>query len=122
MLRRALQIGYSLRNLWGKRTLEALFGLQQEPIHVAPGPAFAGLDGPHDRVLGPTEVFGRMLVPGAVAAAHVTAVKAHAEVDPGVAGLEALLSTIRVRTDVADRIEVRTLLRHGILLSCDEIC
>ena len=69
------------------------------------------------------EVLGCVPVLRTVTAAHVTAMQAHAQVNPGVAGLQALFTALCVGADVADRIEVRALLRHGVLRpsGCEEI-
>jgi hypothetical protein len=47
-----------------------------------------------------------VLVLRRVAAADVPASEAEAQVDPGVAGFEALFATARVRLDVVDLVEV----------------
>ncbi|CAA9259620.1 MAG: hypothetical protein AVDCRST_MAG93-2129 [uncultured Chloroflexia bacterium] len=50
-------------------------------------------------MLGCTEVFGGVLVLRRVAAAHMAAAQAHAQVNPGVAQLEALLAAVPARGD-----------------------
>jgi hypothetical protein len=66
-------------------------------VNEAPAPVFAGLEGAHDRVLGAVEMLGGVLVLGRVAAADVAALHAQAEVDPGVAHLQALFAALGVR-------------------------
>ena len=61
------------------------------------------------------EMFGRVPILRAVAAADVPTVQAHPKVNPGITGLQALFAALRVWGDVANRIEARTLLRHGVL-------
>ena len=58
-----------------------------------------------------------MLVLRTVTAPHVTTVKAHAQVNPGIAHLQTLLAALRIGTNVANRVEVCTLLRHDVLRS-----
>jgi hypothetical protein len=65
-------------------------------VHIAPYPALSGLDGANQRVRGFVEVFGGMLVFGGIAAAHVTAAQAQAQVDPGIANLHAVLANVLV--------------------------
>jgi len=43
------------------------------------------------------KVFGGVFVLGRVAAAHIAADKAHAQVDPGIAGLHAVLTNMLSR-------------------------
>lgn len=88
-----------------------------EFVDITPRPAFARLDRLHDRMLRRVEMLGRVLVLRTVTAANVTTVKTHAQVNPGIASLQALFTTLRVGADVADRVEVCTLLRHGVLRS-----
>ena len=45
----------------------------------------------------------------------MTAVQAHAQVNPGIADLQALFAAFGVGLDIADRIEMCTLLRHDAL-------
>ena len=79
-------------------------------------------DRSHDRVLRRVEMLGGVLVLRTVTAAHVTTVQAHAQVNPGVASLQTLFTALCVGADVADRIEVCTLLSHGVLRpsECEE--
>src|SRR5579883_1097944 len=61
-------------------------------------------------------VLGGVLVGRAVAASHVAAGAAQAQVHPARSGLEALLAPARARRHVADRIEMGAFLCHGGLL------
>jgi hypothetical protein len=55
-------------------------------------------------MIGLVEVGGRVLVLGAVAAAHVTATQTQAKVHPGIATLQAFLATSRASGDFLDLI------------------
>ena len=59
----------------------------------------------------PLRVLGGMLVLRRVAAAHVAARHAQAQVHPGVPRLQAVLAAAAVRGDVADLVEMRA--GHG---------
>lgn len=63
------------------------------------------------------KVLGRVFVLGTVAAANVAAVQTHAQMNPSVAGFQALFTALGVGPDVANRIEVHALLSHRILQS-----
>ena len=58
------------------------------------------------------EMLGRVFVFRAVTTAHMATVQAHTQVDPGVANLQALFTTLSVWADVADCVEMRALLHH----------
>ncbi len=77
-------------------TLNLGLGVEQLFVHVAPLPAFAGLDGLHDRVLGGVEMFGGVLVFRGIAAAHFSAFQAEPQVHPGVADFEAFFAALGV--------------------------
>jgi hypothetical protein len=66
-------------------------------VHVAPDPIFTRLDGLHHGVLGGVKVLGGVLILGGIAAAHVAAFQAGAQVDPGIAHLEAFLASFGAR-------------------------
>jgi hypothetical protein len=66
--------------------------LQEDLVHVAPLPAFSGLEGAHDGMLGLMEMLGGVLVLGGIAAAHVPTDETFPQVDPGVADFEAFLA------------------------------
>ena len=67
-------------------------------VYVAPSPVLARLEGLHDGVLGLMEVLGGVLVLGGIAAAHVAADEAFAQVHPGVAHLQAFLAAFAARS------------------------
>jgi hypothetical protein len=81
-------------------------------IDVAPAPLFAGFDGAHDWMPGLVEMFGGVFIFRGVAAAYVSADQTHAEVDPTVAGFEALFAALGMGMDVLDLIEVGTCGSH----------
>jgi hypothetical protein len=56
-------------------------------VYVAPFPIFSRLKRLYDRMVGGVEVLGRVLVLGIVAAAHVPASEAQAQMHPRVPGL-----------------------------------
>jgi hypothetical protein len=64
------------------------------------------------------EVLGSVFVLGTVAAADVAAVETHAQMNPSLAALQALLTARSVRPDVSNRIKVRALLSHLMLQTC----
>src|SRR5713226_606811 len=94
--------------------------LHPQLVDVAPDPVFAGLVRPDQRVLGSVEVLRGMPVLRLVAAADMAAAQAQSQVDPGVAGLQALLAAIGVRGDVSDLVQVRALDRHLTPSALDE--
>jgi hypothetical protein len=53
-----------------------------------------------------------VLVLRTVAAADVAALQAHAQVYPGIVGLEAFFATVGARLHVADLVQVRAFCRH----------
>jgi hypothetical protein len=64
--------------------------LRKCTVHVAPGPPLAGLGRGDNRMAGRAEVAGGVFVLGVVAAAHVAAGLAHAQMHPLVALSHAL--------------------------------
>jgi hypothetical protein len=91
--------------------------LDEELVHVAPAPILAGLEAPHDGVLGLVKVFGRVLTGRVVAAPDVTALLAQPEVDPATAGGKTLLATgRRPGLNAAHLGEVRATDWHGSAL------
>ena len=92
-----------------------LIKLEHHLIDVAPTPGLAGLEGGDDRVLRTMEVLGRVLVLRVVAAAYVPALHAEPQVDPYVAGLQAILAAIGAWGDIFDAIEMRAGIGHGRL-------
>jgi hypothetical protein len=63
-------------------------------VDEAPDPGFSRFDGAHDRVVFVTKMFGGVLVLGRIAASHVAAHHAQAEVNPGIAELYALFTDV----------------------------
>ena len=63
------------------------------------------------------EMFGGVLVLRRVAAAHMSADETQAQVDPGIAELNALLTYVRGRRSDFDLIEVGACCRHRFLIS-----
>jgi hypothetical protein len=61
------------------------------------------------------KVFSGMFVLGRVAAADIAAAKAHAQVDPGIAELNAILTNMLVRFSYFDLIKVSAFLCHRFL-------
>jgi hypothetical protein len=64
-------------------------------------------------MFGLVKVLGSVLVLGGVATAHVTALKAQAQVNPCIAHLEALFTTFATRSDLLNVFGVTTGFRHG---------
>ena len=81
-------------------------------IDVAPTPFLAGLDGTSDRMLRRPEMPDGVLVVGRVAAADVSALHAHSELQPRVVHQEAIVAARTARLDDANAVDVRT--RHWI--------
>jgi len=80
---------------------------QVDLVHIAPRPGLTWFERADDRVPGGVEVFGRVTVPGVVAAADVAAGQANPEMDPAVAPLEAFLAPVWwIRCHVANLVEV----------------
>jgi hypothetical protein len=87
-------------------------------VHVTPDPAFSRLDGADQRMLRFMEVLGGMLVLRRVAAANMAAYETQTQVNPRVAGLNAVLTDMFVGFSDFDLIKVGTLFRHRFLLGC----
>jgi hypothetical protein len=66
----------------------------------------SSLERSHDGVVRCVKMFGGVLVFRGIAAAHVSARQAHAQVDPGVAGFQAFLAAARMRLHVVDLAQV----------------
>jgi hypothetical protein len=60
--------------------------LQLYFVHETPSPIFSGLQGPHDRMLGPMKVFGSMLVLRRITTSDMTANEAEAKMHPSISG------------------------------------
>jgi hypothetical protein len=75
-------------------------------VNVAPAPFLARLERLDDGMPARAEVFRRVLVPRAVAAADVTAREAQPQVNPSVARLQTFLTALRARRHFANLIQV----------------
>jgi hypothetical protein len=65
-------------------------------------------------VFGPVKMLGGMLVLGRIAASHMSALGAQAQVDPGVAGLNAVFADVHVGLDDLEVVDqVITVPSHG---------
>src|SRR4051794_40876223 len=80
--------------------------VERHLVDVAPAPALGRVVAFDDRMPGGVEVRGRMLVGRAVAAAHVAAGAADAQVHPPGAGLQAILASLGAGRHGPHRIEV----------------
>jgi hypothetical protein len=67
-------------------------------------------------MLAVVEMLGSMFILGRVTAAHVSADKTHAQVNPGITGFNALVANMFARCFDFDLIEVGTLFGHRFLL------
>jgi hypothetical protein len=81
-------------------------------IHVTPNPIFAGFDRAHHRMRGLVKMFGGVLVLGRIAATHVSAYHAQAQVNPSVAEFYALRANVGVGARDFDLIEMVAFLWH----------
>jgi hypothetical protein len=90
------------RLAWSGLSREIEFHL----VDIAPAPILSRLKGPHDGVLGGVKVFGGVPVLGRIAATHVAARHAQAEVDPSIPHLEALGATVGLRLHFTNLIRV----------------
>ena len=61
-------------------------------ICITPDPGFARLNGPHQGMFGVMKVFSGVFVFRGIAAGHVAADQAHAQVDPAIAHLYTLVT------------------------------
>src|SRR5260221_11101297 len=77
-------------------------------VHVTPAPVLARLEGLDDGMPGRVEVFGRVRVLRAVAAADVPAGQAQAQMYPGVAHFQAFLAASATRRYIMNRPEMGT--------------
>jgi hypothetical protein len=68
--------------------------IKEQIVHVAISPILARLERFHDRMVGRVIMLGGVFVLGIVAAAHVSADLAQAQMDPGVSHLQAFLAAV----------------------------
>ena len=79
---------------WDARGAGHLGGQHSDPVDVAPGPLFIGLKRADDRVAGRVRVCGGVAVRRLVTAADVPAFEADPQVEPLLAGGQAILAPI----------------------------
>jgi hypothetical protein len=80
--------------------------IEHDFIHVAPFPILSRLRRTHDGVLRRMEMLRGVLVLRRIAAAHVSAPQAHAQMNPRVVHLQAFFAALRARLHRTDLIEV----------------
>src|SRR5580704_1820293 len=85
--------------------------IQLDLIDVAPAPAFARLDRPHDRMLRLLKMLRRMLVQRRIAAPYMPTLQTHPQVNPRAADLQTLLTPVGRRLHTPDLVQMGTL--HG---------
>ena len=85
-------------------------------VYVTPDPGLSGLDGAHKRMLGFVKMLGRVLILGRIATADVATNHTQAQVNPHVAGLNAILAYVRGGLLYFDLVKVSASLRHRFLL------
>jgi hypothetical protein len=91
--------------------------LQNHLVDVAPAPVLARLDRLHDGMLGTMKMLRGMFIFGGIAATHVSANQAHAEMHPGVAHFQAFLASVSAWLHLANFFYVRAAVyRHPVLL------
>src|SRR5579884_3632371 len=78
-------------------------------VDITPAPVLARLERFHDGVVGTVEMFGRVAVLRGIAATHVPADHAQAQVNPAIAGLQTVFAAPAVRLHVANLVRVRAL-------------
>jgi hypothetical protein len=79
-------------------------------VDITPDPGLSALNRAHDRMFRFVKVLGRMLILRRVATADLATNKTHAEVNPHVAHLNALLTLMLVRSPDFDLIQMRAFL------------
>src|SRR6202007_2548078 len=80
--------------------------IEESLVHVAPAPGFGRIVALDDGMPGGVEMPGRVLVGRLVAAAHMPAGPADAQMHPPAADLEAFLAAACARRDVANGVEM----------------
>lgn len=80
---------------------------QQDLVNITPAPAFPRLKGLDDRVSGDFIMTRGVLVLRVVAAAHIPAHQAQAQVHPAIARLQAILAALRTGGNLPDLVQVR---------------
>src|SRR6478752_6651982 len=86
---------------------------RRDLIHVAPDPRFSWLNGTDKWMLGAMIMLRRMLVLRRVTAAHVSAFQAQPQMDPRIAGLDAVFADIGLGGFKFDLLQVAAPLGHG---------
>jgi hypothetical protein len=86
-------------------------------IYITPDPRFARLDRPDKRMRRGVKVLGSVAVLRRVAATHMPANQAQAEMDPRIAHLCALFAYMFARFSEFDLVEVSAFFRHRTLPS-----
>src|SRR3712207_4849477 len=86
---------------------------EAQVVGVTPPPVLARLEGLDQGVFGGREMRGGVAVGGLVAAADMPAGHAHPQVNPAVAGAEALLAAVAAWLHVGNPVEMRTGVSHG---------
>jgi hypothetical protein len=77
-------------------------------VEIAPAPFFTGLNRFDNGMVRGVEVLRRVLVFRGIATTHVAACHAQPEMHPGVMHLQAFLTTVGMRLDVLNLVEMRT--------------
>jgi hypothetical protein len=83
-------------------------------VYITPHPGFSRLVGTDERVLRLVKMFGGVLVLGRITTSHVSTNKAQAQVNPGVAGLNTVLTDVLIRFFDFDLIQVGAFCRHPV--------
>jgi len=97
--------------------------LHEDFVGIAPHPVFAWLEGTDDGMFIVAVVSGGVFVLGRIAATHMAAGEAEAQMDPGVSHFKTLFATSTARFDFVNLIEVRALLCHeNLLLVANRAC
>ena len=84
-------------------------------VDITPDPRLPRLVGTDERVLGSVEMFSGMFVFGRVATAHMSTSEAQAQVNPGVARLNAVLTDMLISFFDFDLVQVGACFRHRFL-------